>query len=203
MKKLNILVIDNDSHYKRRLRDLLKAHNITIIGHDEVRFADTEQYDLIVLSGGGIPDETGRRRSLLRFTHFYHDQIELVRNTKRPIIGICLGCELIGYAFGSKLSRRFKDRRKGVFPISAIRRDPIMGGRQEARVFQSNMWIITEVGEELEVIAASGEGAEIIRHRSLPIYGVQFHPERKQGGNDGPIIFRNIVRELADKAQTH
>ena len=56
MKKLNILVIDNDSHYKQRLKDLLKAHNTTIIGHDEVRFAEPEQYDLIVLSGGGIPD---------------------------------------------------------------------------------------------------------------------------------------------------
>ncbi len=203
MKKLNILLIDNDTHYKKRLRDLLSAHDVTKIGHDEVRDIDPELYDLIILSGGGVTDENGRRRSLLRFTHFYHDQIELVRNTTRPIIGICLGCEIVGYAFGSKLSRPFKERRKGVFTIATIRRDKIMGGRQEARVFQSNRWMITEVSDELIVIAASDEGAEIIRHRDRPIYGVQFHPERKQGGNDGPRIFANILRTLTGPAREH
>jgi GMP synthase-like glutamine amidotransferase len=196
MKKLNILLIDNDTYYKQRLKRLLKNYQVTQIGHDEVATVDANTYDLIILSGGGISDDSGRRRSLLRFTHFYRDQIQLVRTTTRPVIGICLGCEIIGYAFGSKLSRPFKQRRKGIFSVAVLRRDPIMGGQREARVFQSNRWIITDVGDELEVIAASDEGAEIIRHRKRQVFGVQFHPERRQGDNDGAKIFANIIKEI-------
>ena len=196
MQSLNILLIDNDTHYKERLRALLADHNVTVLGHDAVGQEDVNNFDVIILSGGGIIDDSGQKRPLLHFTDFYRDQIELVRNTDKPIIGICLGSEIIGYAFGSKLSRPFKTRRKGVFPIAAIRLDPIMGGAQEAQVFQSNHWILTEVGPELEVIAASDEGAEIIRHRSKPIYGIQFHPERTRGKNDGPKIFKRILRTV-------
>ncbi len=196
MRSLNILLIDNDTHYKKRLKVLLAEHNVTVLGHDAVGQEDINDFDVIILSGGGITDASGQKRPLLHFTHFYHDQIELVRTTKKPVIGICLGSEIIGYAFGSKLSRPFKTRRKGVFPIASIRLDPIMGGAQEARVFQSNHWILTEVGKDLEVIAASDEGAEIIRHRTRPIYGIQFHPERTRGNNDGPKIFNRILRTI-------
>lgn len=192
---MKILVINNNTYYKNRLAGLLKRHELTIINYDELHGFDTEPYDMIVLSGGGIVAE-GRKRSLKRFSHLYEDQIRLVRETTKPVIGICLGCQIIGYAFGAELHKQFKSLRKGLFPIVAIKENDFMAGEEEAFVYQSNRWIITELPEELECIAASGEGAEIISHQKKPIWGVQFHPEREKVGSDGRMIFNRILKHI-------
>ena len=166
-----------------------------MINYDELDGFDTNPYDMIVLSGGGIVAE-GRKRSLKRFSHLYEDQIKLVRETDKPTIGICLGCQIIGHAFGAELHKQFKTLRKGLFPIVAIRENDFMAGEEEAMVYQSNHWIITELPEELVCIAASGEGAEIIQHRTKPIWGVQFHPEREKVGSDGRLIFNRILKHI-------
>ena len=192
---MKILVINNNTYYKNRLANLLKRHQLTMINYDELDGFDTKPYDMIVLSGGGIVAE-GRKRSLKRFSHLYEDQIKLVRETDKPIIGICLGCQIIGHAFGAELHKQFKTLRKGLFPIVAIRENDFMAGEEEAMVYQSNHWIITELPDELICIAASGEGAEIIQHRTRPIWGVQFHPEREKVGSDGRLIFNRILKHI-------
>lgn len=192
---MKILVINNNTYYKNRLANLLKRHELTIINYDELDGFNTEPYDMIVLSGGGIVAE-GRKRSLKRFSHLYEDQIKLVKETTKPVIGICLGCQIIGHAFGAELHKQFKTLRKGLFPIVAIRENDFMAGEEEAMVYQSNHWIITELPEELVCIAASGEGAEIIQHRTRPIWGMQFHPEREKVGSDGRLIFNRILKHI-------
>ena len=177
------------------MANLLKRHQLTMINYDELSGFDASPYDMIVLSGGGIVAE-GRKRSLKRFSHLYEDQIKLVRETNKPTIGICLGCQIIGHAFGAELHKQFKTLRKGLFPIVAIRENDFMAGEEEAMVYQSNHWIITELPEELVCIAASGEGAEIIQHRTKPIWGVQFHPEREKVGSDGRKIFNRILKHI-------
>ena len=74
---MKILLINNNTHYKKRLQNLLDKHDLTIINYDEVKGYDIDPFDVIVLSGGGIEAE-GRKRSLKRFTHLYEDQIEMV-----------------------------------------------------------------------------------------------------------------------------
>ncbi len=197
MKIRNVLLIDNDTHYKQKLRQLLDGHELTVIDYTQISEIKPTDFDVIVLSGGGIKTEDGRRRSLKRFSHLYEDQIELVKSAPVPIIGICLGCQIIGHAYGAKLSRQFKIRRKGLNEIVAIRHHEIMGGLKEAVVFQSNRWIITDLPDELICIAASDEGAEIIYHHGKPLFGVQFHPERRVGHNDGAKIFRKILETIA------
>lgn len=150
---------------------------------------------MIVLSGGGIVED-GRKRSLKRFSHLYEDQIELVKTADKPIVGICLGCQIIGFAFGAEIHRQFKSRRKGLFPIVAIKRNKIMDGEEEAMVYQSNRWIITELPDNLTCIAASAEGAEIIKVKNKSIWGVQFHPEREKPGSDGRMIFNRIIKRI-------
>ena len=195
---MKILLINNNTYYKNRLQDLLKRHELTIINYDQVSGYDVEPYDVIVLSGGGIVED-GRKRSLKRFSHLYEDQIRLVKEAKKPIIGICLGCQIIGFAYGAEIHRYFKSRRKGLFPIVAIQRNKLMSGAEEAMVFQSNHWIITELPDELLCIAASDEGAEIIKVKNMPIWGVQFHPEREEKDGDGRKIFNRILKRIAQE----
>ncbi len=192
---MKILVINNNTYYKNRLQNLLKRHELTIINYDQVRETSVDPYDMIVLSGGGIVED-GRKRSLKRFSHLYEDQIKLVQEAKKPIIGICLGCQIIGFAYGAEIHRYFKSRRKGLFPIVAIKRNKIMAGEEEAMVYQSNHWIITELPDEITCIAASAEGAEIIKVKNKPIWGVQFHPEREKPGSDGRMIFNRILKQI-------
>lgn len=194
---MKVLLINNNTYYKNRLQDLLKRHDLTMINYDQVAGYDTDTFDVIVLSGGGIVED-GRKRSLKRFSYLYEDQIKLVQNTKKPIVGICLGCQIIGFAYGAEIHRYFKSRRKGLFPIVAIKRNKIMAGAEEAMVFQSNHWIITELPKELLCIAASDEGAEIIKVRNQPIWGVQFHPEREKPGGEGRKIFNRILKRIAE-----
>ncbi len=195
---MKVLLINNNTYYKNRLQDLLKRHELTIINYDQVAGYDIEPFDVIVLSGGGIVED-GRKRSLKRFSHLYEDQIELVKQAKKPIIGICLGCQIIGFAYGAEIHRYFKSRRKGLFPIVAIKRNKIMAGQEEAMVFQSNHWIITELPNELICIAASDEGAEIIKVKNMPLWGVQFHPEREKPGGEGRKIFNRILKIVSEK----
>ncbi len=192
---MKVLLINNDTYYKKRLSSLLKSHTLTIIKYDEVKGYNTDPYDVIVLSGGGILFE-GRKRSLKRFSHLYEDQIQLVLESHKPIVGICLGCQIIGYAYGAELHKQFKNLRKGPFSIVAIRRNKVMAGQREAVVFQSNHWIITDLPDDLICVAASDEGAEIIRHKTKPIWGVQFHPEREKIGGEGRKIFNRILKRI-------
>jgi GMP synthase-like glutamine amidotransferase len=195
---VKVLLINNNTHYKKRLNNLLEKHDLTTINYDEVSGYDVEPFDVIVLSGGGIEVE-GRKRSLKRFSHLYEDQIQMVKKAKKPIVGICLGCQIIGYAYGAELHRSFKERRKGLFPIVAIQRNKVMAGKEEAMVFQSNRWIITELPDELRCIAASSEGVEIIKHRTKQVWGVQFHPERGGKDGDGRKIFNRILKRIYEE----
>lgn len=198
---MKVLLINNNTYYKNRLQDLLKRHELTIINYDQVNGYDVTPFDVIVLSGGGIVED-GRKRSLKRFSHLYEDQIKLVQEANKPIIGICLGCQIIGFAYGAEIHRYFKSRRKGLFPIVAIKKNKLMAGAEEAMVYQSNHWIITELPSELTCIAASDEGAEIIKVRKKPIWGVQFHPEREKPGGEGRKIFNRILKRIATKYVT-
>jgi len=198
MKPMKVLLVNNNTYYKNRLANLLRSHDLTIINYDEVGGFDTKPYDVIVLSGGGILFE-GKKRSLKKFSHLYEAQIKLVKTSKKPIVGICLGCQIIGYSYGASLHKQFKNLRKGLFPIVAVHPSKVMGGQDKSMVFQSNHWIITELPKDLVCVAASDEGAEIIRHKTKSIWGVQFHPEREKIGGDGRKIFNRILRLIEEE----
>jgi anthranilate/para-aminobenzoate synthase component II len=64
-----------------------------------------------------------------------------------------------------------------------------------ATVFSSQRWRMTELPDELEAWCASSEGIEVFKHKQKPLYGLQFHPERRAGKNDGARMFFTIVEQ--------
>jgi len=180
---MRVLLIDNDSVLLQKLEALIPGKEI-VRAWDDLSSVDANDFDLIVLSGGsrfGVMDGETRLKS----------EIELIKNSKKPIIGICFGCELIVHAFGGVLEK-MKTTEKGIIKIKAIKNDPIFSGIKEFEVYEHHRWHISKMPKDFIILAESANSIEAIKHNTLPIYGLQFHPENFRDKTDGDKIFMNI-----------
>ena len=119
-----------------------------------------------------------------------------------PVLGVCLGHQAIGEAFGGRVVRADRLMHGKTTPV-AHRGHPLFRGIPapfEAMRYHSLVVSTTDLPTDLEVTAWSQdrpEGTEIMAlcHRSLPVYGVQFHPE-SVGTAPGKQLLANFL-ELA------
>ena len=114
---------------------------------------------------------------------------------KVPILGICLGHQVIGVAFGARIRRARTIKHGKTSVIKVIGQSPIFNGiPREFEGMRYHSLVIDDVPSELEVTAVSEDDGEImaIQHKEYPIYGVQFHPE-SIGTRYGKHILRNFL----------
>lgn len=168
---MRTLLIDNST---KRLRELIEAlpGEIKVITKKQVSEQTLTDFDLVVLSGG-----SGNILPVLGHAEFYADEIKLLHSYKGPILGICLGCEIVCVAFGGTL-KEMPEREHGEVSIDII--EPSLALHVDASVlmsFESHSIGIDKVPEDFVVCAESEHAPEIIRHRTRPIMGIQFHPE--------------------------
>jgi len=113
-----------------------------------------------------------------------------------PILGVCLGHQCISYAFGGKVVRAGRLMHGKTSEISHDGRGVLRGLPSPFVAARYHSLIVPEDGvpEGFEVSARSTDLGEVmgIRHRQLPIEGVQFHPESFLTP-DGPRLIRNFV----------
>lgn len=168
-----ILVIDNYDSFVFNLVQYLQqlGAECTVVRNDEVNESVASNYDGILISPGpGTPEDAGISMAL----------IKRAAEIKKPILGVCLGHQVIATAYGATVDRapellhgrtsEISHDSSGIYheipnPFTATRyhslaireetlpRDLIITGRSESGVVMS------------------------IQHRELPIFGVQFHPE--------------------------
>ena len=117
---------------------------------------------------------------------------EWVRNVKVPVLGICAGHQFIGIQFGGRLLRN-QEPEKGITPVRIHTWDPVFNGYEnEIEVMQQHNDSIT-LPENFILLARSERcRVQAMKHRDLPVYGVQWHAEISTPG-----IFRNLVK-MAD-----
>jgi len=99
---------------------------------------------------------------------------------KRPIFGVCLGHQAIGQYFGGKVVRADRLMHGKTSPIRHHNTDLFRGMPQGFRGTRYHSLLVerSTFPEELEITAETDEGEVMgLRHRSLPVWGVQFHPE--------------------------
>jgi len=115
-----------------------------------------------------------------------------------PVLGVCLGHQAIGHVFGAAVVRAPKLMHGKTSPIEHEGRgvfaglpSPLMATRYHSLVIDQ-----ATVPECLEITARSGDVIMGIRHRELPIEGVQFHPESilTEAGHD---LLRNFLNAVA------
>jgi anthranilate synthase component 2 len=181
---MNTLIIDNNTKNLFELKEVLynKGMRVTVITRQQFSVEFCEPFDLIVFSGGShIP-------SVKNHSEVYKSEIDFIRtNITKPVIGICLGCELVAVAFGGSLTE-MDAKHQGIRNINYL--------GNFIQVYESHRFIITSVPPELEILATSEEGIEAIRHKIYPIYGIQFHPEIKIENNNGVDVLGSILEKI-------
>lgn len=179
---MNIVIIDNYDSFTYNLSHLVKelGAEVTVLRNDAFQLEELEAFDKIILSPGpGIPSEAG----LL---------LEVIRTYagKKPMLGVCLGEQAIGEAFGAKLTNLSEVFHGVQTPIiiknEELRRenknaDYIFNGLpDEVLVGRYHSWVVDTDGfpDCLEITAVSQEGFIMaLKHKEYDIHGIQFHPE--------------------------
>jgi anthranilate synthase/aminodeoxychorismate synthase-like glutamine amidotransferase len=169
-----ILVIDNYDSFTYNLVQYLGELGAVVEVHrnDAIDVAGIERLApeaLLISPGPGTPDEAGI-------------SLEVVRRLggRIPLLGVCLGHQAIGQAFGAPVVRAPRLMHGRTSPIEHDGRGLFRGLPSPFRATRYHSLIVEResLGPELEVTAWTTEGEVMgLRHRSLAIEGVQFHPE--------------------------
>jgi anthranilate synthase component 2 len=154
--------------------------------------------DRILISPGPCtPQEAGISIALLR--HFARSQ--QAGGPRVPILGVCLGHQAIGAAFGSEVIRAKKLMHGKTSQVEHDGKTIFAGIPPTMTCTRYHSLIVSPIGlpEELEVSANTPDASTgemtimALRHRSLPIEGVQFHPESVLTSH-GKTIIENFLK---------
>lgn len=187
MKK--ILIFDNYDSFTYNLLHTVQSlghTDVDVIRNDRMTLEEVERYDKIILSPGpGLPEEAGLLLPL----------IERYAATK-CILGVCLGHQAIGQLFGAKLENIPHVFHGVQTPAQIIAEDYLFAGLpEEMEVGRYHSWIVSSENfpSELQITALDKEGTIMaLRHRTLDLHGVQFHPESILTPQ-GTAIIRNFL----------
>jgi para-aminobenzoate synthetase component 2 len=171
MKK--ILVIDNFDSFVFNLVQYLEqlGAEVEVVRNNEVNLDSLDKYDGILLSPGpGTPEDAGAC-------------VEVVGealNKNKPLLGVCLGHQAIGTAFGATVNQAPELLHGKTSQVIHNNVDIFEGLNQNFTATRYHSLAIDPetVNEQLEVTAETANGVIMgIRHKTAPIFGVQFHPE--------------------------
>ncbi len=159
---------------------------ISIFRNDEISVEAVNKYDCIILSPGpGVPKDAGNMPEIIQ-----------TYKEKKPILGVCLGHQAIGEAFGGKLENLAQVWHGIATDIHLNEQEDLYNNLPETiEVGRYHSWVIDKnhCPDVLEVTSTSPDGAIMsIKHKTLPIYGVQYHPESIMTP-DGKKILTNFL----------
>jgi anthranilate synthase component II len=191
-----LLVIDNyDSftwnlvQYLGELGAEMAVHRNDEIAVDQV--AEMAPAAIVISPGPCTPAEAGI-------------SVDLVRRLgpTTPILGVCLGHQAIGAAYGGRVVRASRLMHGKTSPITHSEDSIFRGLPSPLTVARYHSLVIDPetVPEELEVIATTAEAGfeseiQAVRHRSHPVWGVQFHPE-SIASEHGLTLLRNFLESV-------
>lgn len=187
---MKILIVNNGTKIVHNFTRILSEHEVDVVRQTGLKSASIKHYDAAILSGSS-------EYSIELYRHMYAVEEKIIIEASIPILGICLGFELIIDAFGGQV-RRHTTRTKGVKKIILNQSNRLFTSLHKPVVYQNHTYRVEAVPGDFEILAHSETGIEAIRHKKRCVYGVQFHPEVYPNRTDGPIILDNFLKIAAD-----
>ena len=186
---MKILLIDNYDSFTFNLYHYLSTlkANVDVVRNDKINSNQiiNKKYKKIVISPGpGNPNQSGNCISIVKRLH-----------KKIPILGVCLGHQIIGQVFGSKIiqakklmhgkTSKIKSKKIGILKN--------LPSTFEATRYHSLIIDKKTLSNDLEITAETADGVIMgVQHKKFNVHGVQFHPESIKT-KLGIKILRNFI----------
>jgi len=176
---MKILVFDNYDSFTYNLVHLVEKithEKVDVYRNDQIPMEKVKDYDKIILSPGpGIPEEAGLLLPLIK-----------EYASSKSILGVCLGHQAIGQAFGGELINLSSVFHGVATPVkvksekSKVKSLLFEGLPEELEVGRYHSWVVSRENfpSELEITAEDESGMIMgLQHKTYDVQGVQFHPE--------------------------
>lgn len=189
----HLLIADNHDSFVYNLVELLRQLSectFEIHHTEQITDAMIAHCDGLLLSPGpGLPKEQGNLMSLI---DTYHTQL--------PMLGVCLGHQALAEYLGAELQQLERPLHGHTDQLFVDHYDELLEGiPRGSRIGRYHSWIIKpdSLPDSLEVTAhAQSDGSIMaLRHRDLPLWGVQFHPE-SYISDHGQHYLHNFIAQL-------
>jgi anthranilate synthase/aminodeoxychorismate synthase-like glutamine amidotransferase len=171
---MKIILIDNYDSFTFNLYHYLSSPRIKVdvLRNDKITHKQIikNKYDKIVISPGpGNPNQSGNCIKIVKSLY-----------KKIPILGVCLGHQIIGQVFGSKIiqAKKLMHGKTSIIESNRIGILKNLPSRFEATRYHSLIIDKKTLPKELEITAQTNDGTIMgVKHKKYNIHGVQFHPE--------------------------
>ena len=171
---MKLLVLDNYDSFTYNLVHLIeKVSNISfeVIRNDKISLEDVKAFDKILLSPGpGLPKDAGIMPELIK--HY---------GSSKSILGVCLGLQAIGEAYGASLKNLDTVFHGLATPITIVSDDILFKNCPKTfTVGRYHSWVINNqtLTNDLQTTSVDSDGNIMaVKHKSYDVRGVQFHPE--------------------------
>ncbi len=185
---LKIVVIDNYDSFTYNLVHYLEeitGGTPSVFRNDAFELEELDRFDVMVLSPGpGLPQDANQLMAVIaRYA------------SSKIILGVCLGHQALALHFGAQLKNLNQVYHGVASRISIIAEDELHQNHSTLEVGRYHSWVADAVGfpEELLITSKDKEGNIMsFRHTSLPVFGIQYHPESVLTPN-GKEILKNFV----------
>ena len=171
---MKIILIDNYDSFTFNLYHYLSSFkiNVNVVRNDKITDKEIikNRYDRIVISPGpGNPNQAGNCLNIVEALY-----------KKIPVLGVCLGHQIIGQVFGSKIiqAKKLMHGKTSVIKSKRIGILKNLPSKFEATRYHSLIIDKKTLSDELEITAETKDGIIMgVKHKRYNIHGVQFHPE--------------------------
>jgi anthranilate synthase component 2 len=168
-----VLLLDNYDSFTYNLQHYLAVAGVECVvkRNNQIRPAEvkSDQYEALVLSPGpGMPSAAGQLMNVLDAA------------IGKPVLGVCLGHQAIGLYFGAVLEKSSRPMHGKISAITTTNHPMFYGINQSCiDVVRYHSLVLREIPNDMQVISRSKDDNEVmaIAHMSLPVWGIQFHPE--------------------------